>query len=98
MAGDHVQRAAADRAGGAEHDEAHAATRAIGSSSAATGRAAVMLSMRSGMPPGPGRRAPLSLTPASRLAADSNRSPATPMAPSNAAAPGTDPPEMPPAQ
>src|SRR5437868_12953916 len=67
---DHVQGTGADGAGGAEDREVHRLSR-----SAATGRTAVALSMRSMMPPWPGRSAPLSLTPAWRFAADSNRSP-----------------------
>ena len=44
-------------------------------STAATGNVDSMLSSRSRMPPCPGSNDPLSLTPARRLSADSNRSP-----------------------
>src|SRR6185436_18338483 len=75
MARNHVERARAHRAGCAENREVHAAALTHGQSSAATGKAAVALSMRSRIPPWPGRSVPLSLTAACRLAADSNRSP-----------------------
>src|SRR5438045_9737925 len=80
-----VERARADRPGGAENGEVHPFALIQGSSSAARGSVAVALSMRSRMPPWPGSSAPLSLTPAWRLAADSKRSPTMLIAASRAA-------------
>src|SRR5690606_18596263 len=78
----YLQRLHADAAGGAKHrDLLHAhrppCTPSQLIAATATGRAAVILSMRSSMPPWPGRILPLSLIPAWRLAMLSNRSPST---------------------
>src|SRR6185312_612466 len=74
VARDHVQRAAADRAGGAEEgDGLHSPSSALPSTN--TGNAATSESMRSNNPPWPGNNAPESFTPAWRLTRLSNRSP-----------------------
>src|SRR5688500_16671569 len=77
-----VERARTEGAGSAEHREVHATS---GHASAARGRTAVALSIRSRMPPCPARREPLSFSPAWRFAADSNRSPIMLTMPSNIA-------------
>src|SRR5690349_24436348 len=79
MAHDDIECARADRAGSAEDGEVHERR------SAAIGSTAVALSTRSRIPPWPGSSVPLSLTPAWRLAADSNRSPTMLIAPSSTA-------------
>src|SRR5262245_21072051 len=76
MAGNDVERAAADGTGRAEDrhvlDRAHTMF-----TSAAVGRTGVSASMRSRIPPCPGRRFPLSFRPACRFIADSSKSPST---------------------
>src|SRR5262245_52990867 len=77
MPGDHVQGARPDRPGRAEYrdvlNRAHLMKASTASGSIATGA-----SMRSRTPPCPGRRLPLSFTPAWRFIRDSNRSPMIP--------------------
>src|SRR5690606_35006065 len=87
MQGHDIQRLDTDAAGGTDHG--HRVRGHLGHSytppctpsqliaATATGSAAVMLSIRSSMPPWPGRIFPLSLMPAWRLAMLSNRSPST---------------------
>ena len=85
MARDHVERAHADRAGGAEDADAlrPAAACAVSGASAAapaparSGSTGSSASMRSSTPPWPGSSALQSLAPALRLTSDSNRSPTT---------------------
>src|SRR5205085_8188174 len=78
---DDLERRAADRAGGAEDGNAgHAAFSkrfrvAKVNSSIATGDAKRRASIRSRMPPCPGRMLPESFTPAPRLSIDSTKSP-----------------------
>src|SRR5690606_30538011 len=82
MQGHDIQRLHADAAGGTEHGHLLHGHRPPCTPSqliaaTATGSAAVILSIRSSMPPWPGRIFPLSLMPAWRLAMLSNRSPST---------------------
>src|SRR5205085_7388806 len=74
----HVERVAADRSGGAEDgDFSHGPPTLNDSASAATGSVEVSASMRSRMPPWPGRSALESFTPAPRFIHDSSKSPTT---------------------
>src|SRR5262245_65859168 len=84
--GDDVERAAADRAGRAEDRHVLSRTHRTPSrqnrthtmfTSAAVGRTGVRASMRSRIPPCPGKMLPLSFRPAWRFIADSSRSPRT---------------------
>src|SRR5690606_11826390 len=77
MTRDDVERAAADRTGGAEdrerlHGADYPSSRCSSTAAGITGTSA---SMRSSTPPCPGSTVPLSLTPAWRLSSDSCRSP-----------------------
>src|SRR6185503_16294446 len=91
MARDDIERACADRTGRTQkRDVARLHAQLVPAhepSSAPTGSAAHTLSMRSSTPPCPGSSLPLSLTPAWRLASDSNRSPRIPQTQSTIAAP-----------
>src|SRR3990167_1207073 len=81
MTRDHIQGIDADRAGCSQYDQslpgmAHDIRPSQNSTTRPTrGKVDVRLSIRSSAPPCPGRIAPLSLTPAWRLARDSNKSP-----------------------
>ena len=74
MARGHVQGAAPDGTGRPEDGEILQPVHSR-YTSAASGSTAVSASMRSSTPPCPGSKAPLSLTPARRFRADSNKSP-----------------------
>src|SRR5258706_14776034 len=78
MARDDVERVGADRARGSEDGNAlHAPPMRSDSANAATGSVEVSASMRSRMPPWPGRSELESLRPAPRFIHDSKRSPTT---------------------
>src|SRR5690606_29823950 len=80
VAGDDIEGALADGAGGTQNGDVLCHKRGKISnrySRANTGRAAVRLSMRSRIPPCPGRILPLSFTPRWRLTMLSRRSPST---------------------
>src|SRR6202521_3085953 len=76
MTRQHIERALAHGAGGAEDGDAdHSTTPSSVSPSSSTGAAPVRLSMRSMTPPCPGNTLPLSFTPAKRFSRLSVRSP-----------------------